>query len=540
MKWLFYTVILSVVAAWLKGVLSQFLPVPPPKKVRLAFENYLENRWRDPQRPEDSFCIVLCWLENDKTGDETRSVEAAFTGVEGIRLIRSARTVSASGAADEWRPAMQRSALAELEYLNADVAVVGTVKKLGEVLSLWFVPRLGDGTLDRGDRPYKLENVTLGKDFHEDLRAQLSGTAMAAVAPLADTEARGRVLDKGLRDAVEKLSNLLEATTIHRPEHRAALHVTLGNALFALGERENGKERLEQAVNAYRTALQVYTRESAPLDWAMTQTNLGNTLRNLGDRETGTKRLEQAVNAHRAALQVYTRESAPFDWAAAQNNLGNALSFLGEREDGTERLKEAVDAFQETLRVHTRESAPFDWAATQNNLGGALLRLGEREDGTELLKRAVDAFQDTLQVHTRERVPLDWAMTQTNLGNTLRDLGDRETGTKRLEQAVNAHRAALQVYTRERVPLRWAMTQNNLGSALGSLGEREDGTERLKKAVNLYRAALEVLNAEGSPGYRNIVEKNLHQVLKKLQKLQPRETSADSAIPDNITQAPGR
>ena len=102
----------------------------------------------------------------------------------------------------------------------------------------------------------------------------------------------------------------------------------------------------------------------------MTQTNLGNTLRNLGDRETGTKRLEQAVNAHRAALQVYTRESAPFDWAAAQNNLGNALSFLGEREDGTERLKEAVDAFQETLRVHTRESAPFDWAATQNNLGG--------------------------------------------------------------------------------------------------------------------------------------------------------------------------
>ena len=246
MKWL-GSILTALVLIWLTGVLNRF--APPPERALLAFWNL---RRGNPRRPEDSFCIVLCWLENDRDGNGTRSVKDAFTGVEGIALFRSARIVSASGAADEWRPAIQQRAFAVLADWNADVAIVGTVKKPGEVLSLWFVPRLGDGTLDRGDRPYKLENVTLGADFHEDLRAQLSATAMAAVAPLADTEARGRVLDKGLRDAAEKLSNLLAAATIGRPEHRAALHVTLGNALLALGEREAGTECLERAVGAYR------------------------------------------------------------------------------------------------------------------------------------------------------------------------------------------------------------------------------------------------------------------------------------------------
>ena len=271
MKWL-GSIITALLLIWLTGALNRF--VPPPEWTWLA----LKNLWRDPKYPEDSFRIVLCWLENDRSGDDTRSVETAFTSVRGITLVRSHRTVAASGAADEWRPAMQRSALAELEYWNADLAIVGMVKKRGEVLNLWFVPHLGDGTLDRGDKPYKLENVTLGSDFHEDLRAQLSATAMAAVAPLADTEARGRLLDEGLRDAVEKLSNLLDDTTIGASKHGASLHITLGNVLLVLGQREANPQRLEQAVDAYRETLKVITRERAPLDWATTMNNLGNAL----------------------------------------------------------------------------------------------------------------------------------------------------------------------------------------------------------------------------------------------------------------------
>ena len=329
-KWLvgiFTVVFTGFVVTWLTGFLNRYLP--SPERTWLALWNL---RRGNLQSPVDSFRVVLCWLENDRHGDGTRSVNDAFTGVEGITLFRSARIVSASGAAEEWRPAMQSKALAVLANWNADMAIVGTVKRPGEVLSLWFVPRLGDGTLDRGDKPYKLENVTLGADFHEDLRAQISVTAMAAVAPLAETEVRGRLLDKGLHDATEKLSHLLEGATIAKLDRRAALHVTLGNALLSLGERENGTERLEQAVDAFWTALQEFTRERTPFDWAATQNNLGHTLMRLGARESGTERLEQAVNAFRAALQEFTRERTPLGWAATQNNLGIALMKLGERE----------------------------------------------------------------------------------------------------------------------------------------------------------------------------------------------------------------
>jgi hypothetical protein len=64
-----------------------------------------------------------------------------------------------------------------------------------------------------------------------------------------------------------------------------------------------------------------YPRERVPLDWARTQNSLGDALLSLGERESGTARLEEAVRAYRAALEEWTRERVPLDWARTQNNL---------------------------------------------------------------------------------------------------------------------------------------------------------------------------------------------------------------------------
>ena len=69
-----------------------------------------------------------------------------------------------------------------------------------------------------------------------------------------------------------------------------------------------------------------------PLDWAATQNNLGAALAALGNRESGTERLEQAVTAFTEALKERTRERVPLGWAMTQNNLDNALTILGERD----------------------------------------------------------------------------------------------------------------------------------------------------------------------------------------------------------------
>ena len=259
-----------------------------------------------------------------------------------------------------------------------------------------------------------------------------------------------------LREAVT-LAEVLHVVAAD-PEGRGAFLRAKGTALLILGGLESGMARLEEAVVAYRAALEEFTRERMPLVWARTQNSLGNALWTIGKRQEGTTLIKEAVAAHRAALEELTRERVPLDWAVTQNSLGNALQVLGAREGGMAQLEEASAAYRAALEELNRERMPMRWAATQNNLGTVLQRLGARESGTARLEGAIAAYRAALEVWTRERVPLNWAATQNNLGNVLATLGERESGTARLEQAVVAFRAALEEYTRERVPLDWAMT----------------------------------------------------------------------------------
>jgi hypothetical protein len=64
------------------------------------------------------------------------------------------------------------------------------------------------------------------------------------------------------------------------------------------------------------------TRERVPLQWAMIQNNLAFALMRLGEGEGGTERLEQAVAAYRAALEGWTRKRVPFKWAVSLGNQG--------------------------------------------------------------------------------------------------------------------------------------------------------------------------------------------------------------------------
>jgi tetratricopeptide (TPR) repeat protein len=110
-----------------------------------------------------------------------------------------------------------------------------------------------------------------------------------------------------------------------------------------VGEREGGTARLEEAVEAYRAALEEYTPDRVPLQWAMTQMNLGNVLATLGAREGGTARLDEAVAAYRAAL---ARDRLPIDQANTQFNMGLALISLGRREEALVCFQQAGSIFK--------------------------------------------------------------------------------------------------------------------------------------------------------------------------------------------------
>ena len=283
----------------------------------------------------------------------------------------------------------------------------------------------------------------------------------------------GRLRDIGLaaHDGAAAADAILAmAETLHGASTAdwRTLLIAEGDRLVEYGDQKGSNVHLVAAIAVRRAMLRL---AATPDEIGYDQNLLGNALQTLGAREGGTARLKEAVAAYRAALEEWTRDRVPMDWAATQNNLGAALSNLGARESGTARLKEAVAAYRAALEEYTRDRVPLDWAMTQNNLGIVLQALGARESGTARLEEAVVAYRAALEEWTRDRVPLDWAAAQMGLGNALWKLAERESGTTHANEASAAFRAAIEVRTLAANPQAWAAARNNLGAALYDLGD---------------------------------------------------------------------
>jgi tetratricopeptide (TPR) repeat protein len=76
--------------------------------------------------------------------------------------------------------------------------------------------------------------------------------------------------------------------------------------------------------------------------------NLGNALLRLGERGDGTAQLEQAVAAYRSALEL---DKMTIDHANIQFNMAIALAALGKRTESTDTLKEALLRFRKACKV---------------------------------------------------------------------------------------------------------------------------------------------------------------------------------------------
>ncbi|HTQ12732.1 MAG TPA: hypothetical protein VMH86_02565 [Rhizomicrobium sp.] len=63
----------------------------------------------------------------------------------------------------------------------------------------------------------------------------------------------------------------------------------------------------------------------------MTQNNPGTELEALGERESGTSRLEEAVTAYRAALEERRPDNAPYFHEQTGLNLADAEALLAQR-----------------------------------------------------------------------------------------------------------------------------------------------------------------------------------------------------------------
>jgi len=64
--------------------------------------------------------------------------------------------------------------------------------------------------------------------------------------------------------------------------------------------------------------------------------------------------VKEAVGVFRLALEEYSPEDTPHDWAMVMMNLGNALKKLGEMKRDTGLLQDAIEAYSRSLAVLER------------------------------------------------------------------------------------------------------------------------------------------------------------------------------------------
>lgn len=195
-------------------------------------------------------------------------------------------------------------------------------------------------------------------------------------------------------EAIEAFEGALEAFA--RPDllrqRLAALH-NLGQALAAPGK----PAEVERAIATYRVAIELADPEEHPYQWGLLHHSLGSAL-------TAVRRPQEAVDAFKQALRIFTRPRFPFQYALSKNNLGLAYAQIGSAP----ALRRAVVCFEDALRVLDVRLHQAQWEQAYRNLGLAETALAEAgEQGTRcehFARMLAESPQDEVMGLLRERL----------------------------------------------------------------------------------------------------------------------------------------
>ena len=234
--------------------------------------------------------------------------------------------------------------------------------------------------------------------------------------------------------------------------------------------------RYEEAIACYKSALQFYTREAFPQEWAEIQQSLGQVY---SERIQGDKaeNVGDAIACFQAALEIYTREAFPEQWAMTQNSLGEAYS---NRIQGAniENVERAIASYEAALQVYTRESSPQEWVKTHNNLGDAYMRR-LWGDLTENTKGAIRSYEQALVA--------------------AREIGNRSEEAHSLEKLGHGFYHFLKEYQRAKdyyqqfVELSEEIGDRlGIGNALNFLGNVYSSLEEFQQAIEYYQQSLAI------------------------------------------------
>jgi hypothetical protein len=224
----------------------------------------------------------------------------------------------------------------------------------------------------------------------------------------------------------------------------------VGNAHRANAEDQKGTPEPTQVAYdalvasgmAYIESIERYKRAHSPMQWGMVFYELANVANELSMLDIPSNPVIERLSllrfadaCYRLAREVYTRTTAPTDWAKIQGDLGISLLNLGQRLSDTDAeeklrvLREAVDALRASMTTFRLFRMYETWAAISVCLGIALrLEAASTSKGgkQEGLNQAEEVLSSTLQYYRPERAPYEWSDVQIELARIKRQQADSE------------------------------------------------------------------------------------------------------------------
>jgi hypothetical protein len=299
------------------------------------------------------------------------------------------------------------------------------------------------GALDARERPVQWASAQIG-------------LGNAYMVDAGRTAHKGR--SQPLENALKAYQAVTTTADLPAPVLYAEASQGVGNACRAMAvdaqQAEDVKTaltRLGDAEKAFSTAIEFYKKAHAPFQWALTHYELANVQSDQAKLEAqrnaakaSIEHLGEAKKSFAQAREVYTRTTAPTDWAKIQGAMGAALLTLAQQMIVTtppstlkERmavLQEAVDTLRAAMTTFRLFRMNENWAMASVTLGealvaeaaalnelGALKLVQPPEDLDRLqdtLTQAVEAYSAALGHYRPERSPLRWGTVQTELART--------------------------------------------------------------------------------------------------------------------------
>jgi tetratricopeptide (TPR) repeat protein len=328
-------------------------------------------------------------------------------------------------------------------------------------------------------------------------------------------ERTGRRQEQLLRYALDRINR--EANIA--PEVCAELQNQAGSLLAQSSHYATQQERLracETAIRYHEEALQVFTVERYPQQYARTCTYLGYAYQNYSSIQRTGDFQDRAIASYNEALQIYKPGYNAEQRASIQTALGKiyAQRMTGAAEENLTRAVTYHEAAMASLN-RNKDLSPRTWATIQVNLGDTYLRYGNKDHGSyRELARA--CYRDALSIYTIDSNPKEWADIHVRLATIYQSRAEEHQRERDLllRCAIVCSEAALLVYSPDSFPVEYAETLVSQGH-LHTIRTEGNQIFNLEQACKCYRKALRIFTRQDFPEKCDLVLSNLSEADKR-------------------------